>query len=224
MNTIVDAVSRLLVDVPRLQDTVVMVSSTATAGGATTLTDSAQALQTNEWKGAFLNITGGTGSGQQRKVASNTATVFAVSTAWTTNPDATSAYTITRPNVYSYDPPDIPGNRHPYAAVDVVSLQEARRGVGWTDTASSGKKWVKHQVLIYVRDVSARPETAHDAFRTLLDDIRAKLRANQTLAEPFGILRSGEDIGVEFARTPLNDSMTQYDATITTEVWEEIDG
>jgi hypothetical protein len=71
-----------------------LVSGTATAGGATTLTDSGKAWTTNEWAGYEVRISSGTGSGQARTIASNTATVLTVSAAWGTNPDATSVYTI----------------------------------------------------------------------------------------------------------------------------------
>jgi hypothetical protein len=70
------------------------VSSTATAGAATTLTDTTQDWETNLWADDVVKITGGTGSGQARSIASNTATVLTVSSAWTTNPDATSTYKV----------------------------------------------------------------------------------------------------------------------------------
>lgn len=41
-----------------------------------------------------IRITNGTGVGQVRTIASNTATVITVSAAWTVNPDATSQYVI----------------------------------------------------------------------------------------------------------------------------------
>lgn len=69
-------------------------TGTATAGGATTLTNSAKAWTTNQWTNSQLRITGGTGAGQIRTVASNTGTVLTVSAAWTTNPDATSTYSL----------------------------------------------------------------------------------------------------------------------------------
>lgn len=69
-------------------------SGTATAGAATTLTNSAKAWTVNQWTNYQVRITGGTGRGQTRTIASNTATVLTVSAAWTTNPDATSVYAI----------------------------------------------------------------------------------------------------------------------------------
>lgn len=81
-------------------------TGTATAGGATTLTDSGAAWPVNAfapnahtWR---VGITAGTGAGQTRNIASNTGTVLTVSAAWTTNPDATSAYRILRPNILNF--------------------------------------------------------------------------------------------------------------------------
>ena len=69
-------------------------SSTATAGGASTLTNSTKSWTVNQWTNYQIRITGGTGAGQIRTIASNTATVITVGTAWTTQPDATSTYSI----------------------------------------------------------------------------------------------------------------------------------
>ncbi len=69
-------------------------SGTATAGAATTITNSARTWTTNQWTNYQIRITGWTGSGQIRTIASNTGTVITVTSAWTTNPDATSTYDI----------------------------------------------------------------------------------------------------------------------------------
>lgn len=69
-------------------------TGTATAGGASTLTNSAKNWTVNQWANSQIRITSGTGAGQIRTVASNTATVITVSAAWTTQPDATSQYSI----------------------------------------------------------------------------------------------------------------------------------
>ena len=67
-------------------------ASTATAGAASSLTNSGKAWLTNQWANYQIRITAGTGVGQIRTVASNTNQVVTVSTAWTVSPDATSAY------------------------------------------------------------------------------------------------------------------------------------
>lgn len=69
-------------------------TGTATAGAATTLTNSAKAWATNMWANYQVRITAGTGKGQIRAIASNNGTVLTVSAAWTVNPDATSVYSI----------------------------------------------------------------------------------------------------------------------------------
>lgn len=70
-------------------------TGTATAGGATTLTNSGAAFGgSNAEAGRVVKITGGTGSGQTRRIASNTGTVLTVDTAWSTNPDNTSTYQV----------------------------------------------------------------------------------------------------------------------------------
>jgi len=69
-------------------------TGTATAGAATTLTNSAKAWATNQWANSCqVRITAGTGAGQIRPIVSNTATALTVA-AWSTNPDATSQYSI----------------------------------------------------------------------------------------------------------------------------------
>jgi len=69
-------------------------TGTATAGGASTLTNSAKTWTTNQWTNYQVRITAGTGIGQIRNIASNTGTVLTTSAAWTTQPDATSQYVI----------------------------------------------------------------------------------------------------------------------------------
>lgn len=70
-------------------------TGTATAGATTTtLPNTAKNWATNQWTNYQLRITGGTGAGQIRTVASNTGTVLTVSAAFTTTPDATSTYSL----------------------------------------------------------------------------------------------------------------------------------
>jgi len=69
-------------------------TGTATAGGASTLTNAAKTWTINQWTNYQVRIVSGTGAGQIRTIASNTGTVLTTSAAWTTAPDATSVYHI----------------------------------------------------------------------------------------------------------------------------------
>jgi hypothetical protein len=80
----------------------IQATGTATAGGASTLTNSAKTWTVNQWTNSQIRITAGTGIGQTRTIASNTATVITTSTAWTTTPDATSQYEITANEDFIY--------------------------------------------------------------------------------------------------------------------------
>lgn len=77
--------------------TAALTSGTATSGASTTLTDTGKAWTTNEFANKRVRITGGTGKGQTRRIASNTATALTVSPAWTTTVDSTSTYRVDTP-------------------------------------------------------------------------------------------------------------------------------
>jgi hypothetical protein len=66
----------------------------ATAGASTTITDSTKAWEVNRWRNYVVRIMAGTGAGQYRPIASNTATALTVVGSWATTPDSTSVYTI----------------------------------------------------------------------------------------------------------------------------------
>lgn len=74
----------------------------ATAGTAGTLTfatatDSGQTWTVNDLRNRWISITGGTGSGQVRAIASNTGTAITIAGAWVTTPTAGSTYAIVTP-------------------------------------------------------------------------------------------------------------------------------
>ena len=84
---------------------------TATAGAVGTLTDGGQTWTTNIYSNFDVVITAGTGAGQRRRIASNTATVLTLATAVTGNartgnfataPDATSVYKIVPSSDFLY--------------------------------------------------------------------------------------------------------------------------
>jgi len=73
------------------------VTGTATSGGVNLINHSTKNWAINQWRDAYqLRITEGTGAGQVRPIASNTATQITVTSGgnWTTNPDSTSKYAI----------------------------------------------------------------------------------------------------------------------------------
>lgn len=80
----------------------IFATGTATAGAANTLTNSAKTWTANQWTNYQVRITGGTGVGQIRTIASNTPTALTVLVNWATNPDATSVYEITANEDYLY--------------------------------------------------------------------------------------------------------------------------
>ena len=71
----------------------VLVDSTATAGGAFTLTDTTQAWTVDAFAGFTVTITGGAGVGQTRIIASNTNDTLTTTTSWGP-PNATSTYQV----------------------------------------------------------------------------------------------------------------------------------
>jgi len=66
----------------------------ATGGGDDYLDDSGKSSSIDQFKDAYIWIYYGTGKGQKRQIASNTATRRYVTANWTTNPDNTSYYAI----------------------------------------------------------------------------------------------------------------------------------
>jgi hypothetical protein len=72
-------------------------SGTATAIGSSAITDSSKTWGTNEHVGRLVRLTGGTGSGQVKKIGSNTATVLTINTQdslWATNPAVSTTFAI----------------------------------------------------------------------------------------------------------------------------------
>lgn len=68
-------------------------TGTATAGGASTLTDSGASF-TDAMLDAPLAITSGTGKGQIRRITARSSTQLTVDSAWDTQPDTTSTYSV----------------------------------------------------------------------------------------------------------------------------------
>lgn len=66
----------------------------ATSGSSTTITDSSKSWATNRWTNYVVRIMAGTGAGQYKPIASNTATALTIVGSWATTPDSTSVFTI----------------------------------------------------------------------------------------------------------------------------------
>jgi hypothetical protein len=77
-------------------------SGTATGGGASTLTQTGKTWAVNQWTNSQVRIVSGTGAGQIRSIASNTADTLTASVGWTTQPDATSVYQISGNDNFLY--------------------------------------------------------------------------------------------------------------------------
>lgn len=64
------------------------------SNGTNTLNDTSKNWTTNQFQNKIVYISGGNGSGQIRKISSNTATQLTVSVDWAVTPDSTSTYVI----------------------------------------------------------------------------------------------------------------------------------
>lgn len=71
-----------------------LATGVATAGGASTLTNTPKAWAANQFANQQVRIVSGAGAGQVKTIASNTGNVLTISGSWTINPDNTSNYVI----------------------------------------------------------------------------------------------------------------------------------
>ena len=71
--------------------------ATATSGGTKTITDTGAGWTIDVYIDDWVEITAGTGSGQFRKILSNTSEILTVGEDWETEPDATSVFDIFTP-------------------------------------------------------------------------------------------------------------------------------
>lgn len=84
-----------------IRDAAAVTGTSSGSNGTTTLADTTKTWTLNQWYNYYVWITGGTGSGQIRLIASNTTSeVLTVTQAWTTTPDETSTY-----EIWQYAPP-----------------------------------------------------------------------------------------------------------------------
>ncbi len=78
---------------PLVAKRVVTVTDTTTVS-STTIGDSGESWIPNEFAGLFVTLTGGTGSGQTRRITSNNTTTLTVSPAFQTTPDTTTDFEV----------------------------------------------------------------------------------------------------------------------------------
>ncbi len=105
----------------------------ATSTSSTTIADSGEAWIPNEFAGAFVTLTGGTGSGQTRRVISNTATSLTVTPAFQTVPDTTTDFEL--------DPEALYGASTTVRAIGIIGegpLGQARQMCIGTNDGSDG--------------------------------------------------------------------------------------
>lgn len=69
-------------------------TATATAGSSTTITLGSASWTVDNFIGAQVRTTGGTGSGQTRTIIGNTATVITVDTPWSVTPNGTTTFVV----------------------------------------------------------------------------------------------------------------------------------
>ncbi len=81
---------------------VIQTGGTASSGGPATMTDTGIGWVVNAYANYELYITGGTGSGQNQTIVSNTSDTITVDTNWDTEPDGTSTYEIRQKDISFY--------------------------------------------------------------------------------------------------------------------------
>lgn len=156
----------------------------ATTATTTTIGDSAENWIPNEYAGQIVTLTGDTGSGQVRRVVSNTATVMTVSPPFTTTPDTTTDFKI--------DAEALAGATNSVTAVGVSAeslLGEARiMCVGTNDGSDGGAvTCYNHQAGpnivadVYHADAKQTDDYGAEWTGTDYDDIRAVDMSGRTL-------------------------------------------
>jgi hypothetical protein len=147
----------------------------ATAATSTTIADSAETWTLNEFVGSNVEITGGTGVGQSRKIVANTATTMTVYPAWTVTPSTDSDFEVKPEQLY--------GASNAVEAIGITDtefLGTARRlFVGTNDGADGGGVTVLNGMgnssvaELYHNDAGRTDENAVAWTGTDSDDIQA---------------------------------------------------
>jgi hypothetical protein len=160
-------------------------SGTAQAGTSTTITLKATASATDDiYNGMYVNITGGTGSGQTRLIEdyNGTTKVATVGEAFTVTPDGTSTYTTTtfsalsvnqyinvqpqgRARIVRYVSATVVEavTEYPFFSTTAIDAGRWELEHGYVDVWSSGKGWPRtvtfHEGRLYFGGSKSRPST-----------------------------------------------------------------
>lgn len=94
--------------------------------------------------------------------------------------------------------------------IHIDSETEERRAIGG---ATSGKKWVHYtvEIQLFCHSVEQHSEAAMDFFDSVVDNVKAHLRANRTLDNYPVIFEAGEEelVGIYGEPKVLNDGATE---------------
>lgn len=171
-------------------------TGTASAGGATTLTVPAGVtLTVNAYAGSLLLITGGTGAGQTRYIASNTAGppgVITVSSAWTVNPDNTSTFLIYqfKTRHETYEATGVPQQA-------VTQVQTGLDAFGF----ERGSKYF----WFYTEATTAADEKVFGDTANVANDMTAKLRGYSISADPGATQGTSVCVGAGAGTAAISD-------------------
>lgn len=122
---------------------IVTENNTATAGSATSLSRTAAAWIANQWQGAYLFTTGGTGAGQMARILSNTVDTLTLADNITGAPLATplaagTTYQIGYPSRGQITPLTLVVSSDAVAQIELIYNAATLTGVTWTDMSSLG--------------------------------------------------------------------------------------
>ena len=158
-----------------------LASGTATAGGATTITDSVElaANSADLFKGAWVFINAGTGIGQERYVSASTTGGQLTVPAWTTQPSTDSVYEVhRRKRVAEY-------NRAIDAALRSTRLMHLNGKVDESTTLDTDYEYTLPAGFHTIHRISMIEDATDDALRRVLEPWEWELIAG----DPPGSLR-----------------------------------
>ena len=189
----------------------------ATTVSTTTIGDSAETWIPNEFVGSFVEITGGTGVGQTRKIVANTTTTMTVSPAWTTTPNTTSDFQV--------NPEELYGNSNVVEGIgiaDVFTGEHRKVFVGTNDGIDGGgvtsfnNVGFVHATDAYHADAKKVDDASSEWTGTDYDDVQAIADTNGVIA--FGSLGALWSETDTFSMVGIEDRLNHYMGLIRIEL------